>query len=233
MRFDITLDRFFNPCIKKYFPVFVITDHQQINFNTSIRLSVKDKMKILTILGTRPEIIRLSRVIPLLDKHCQHILVHTDQNYDRRLKDIFFEELNLRQPDISFESKSATPMEQVGKILSETEKIIKKVQPDRLLILGDTNSALSAFVAKRMGIKVFHMEAGNRCFDDRVPEEVNRQVIDHSSDILMPYTERSRANLLREGIASDKIFVTGNPIKEVLDFYEPQISASSILKSLN
>lgn len=189
-------------------------------------------MKIMTILGTRPEIIRLSRVIPLLDKHCQHIVVHTDQNYDRRLKDIFFEELNLRGPDISFESKSATAMEQIGKILAETEKVFKKYQPERLLILGDTNSALAAFVAKRMGIKVFHMEAGNRCYDDRVPEEANRRVIDHSSDIAMPYTERSRANLLREGISSQKIFVTGNPIKEVLDFYEPQISTSKILKKL-
>lgn len=189
-------------------------------------------MKILTVLGTRPEIIRLSRLIPLLDKYADHVVVHTDQNYDNRLKDIFFEELNLRQPNFGFESKSVTAMEQIGKILKETEKVFKKIQPDRLLILGDTNSAISAFVAKRMGIKVFHMEAGNRCYDDRVPEEVNRRVIDHSSDILMPYTERSRANLIREGIPGERIFVTGNPIKEVLDFYEPQIIKSQILQKL-
>ncbi|KKQ18760.1 MAG: UDP-N-acetylglucosamine 2-epimerase [Berkelbacteria bacterium GW2011_GWA1_36_9] len=187
-------------------------------------------MKIMTILGTRPEIIRLSRVIPLLDQYSEHIVVHTDQNYDKRLKDIFFQELNLRQPNIGFVSKSSTAMEQIGKIIVGSEKILNQFKPDRLLILGDTNSAISAFVAKRMGIKVFHMEAGNRCFDNRVPEEVNRRVIDHATDIAMPYTERSRANLLREGIASDNIFVTGNPIKEVLDFYESQISASPILK---
>lgn len=190
-------------------------------------------MKIMTILGTRPEIIRLSRVIPLLDKYSEHIVIYTDQNYDKRLKDIFFEELNLRQPDFGFESKSSTAMEQVGKIIIGSEKFLQKFKPDRLLLLGDTNSAISAFVAKRMGIKVFHMEAGNRCFDNRVPEEVNRRVIDHSSDIALPYTERSRQNLLREGIASQKIFVTGNPIKEVLDFYEPQIDKSPILKKLH
>ena len=190
-------------------------------------------MKIMTILGTRPEIIRLSRVIPLLDELCEHVLVHTGQNYDPKLNDIFFSELGLRRPDHIMQCRASTLMGQIGSILTETERAIASEKPDRLLILGDTNSALSAIVAKRMGIPVFHMEAGNRCFDDRVPEEVNRRIVDHTSDILMPYTERSRANLLREGIASNRIYVTGNPIKEVLDYYSTQISESDILKILD
>jgi UDP-N-acetylglucosamine 2-epimerase (non-hydrolysing) len=189
-------------------------------------------MKIMTVLGTRPEIIRLCLIIPLLDQLCEHIFVHTGQNYDQQLNDVFFKELGLRQPDYILDCKSETMMGQVGKILVETEKIILATKPDRLLILGDTNSALVAITAKRMGIPVFHMEAGNRCFDDRVPEEVNRRIIDHCSEILMPYTERSRANLLREGIAGHKIYVTGNPIKEVLDFYKEQIDKSSIVEKL-
>lgn len=189
-------------------------------------------MKIMTILGTRPEIIRLCLIIPLLDELCEHIFVHTGQNYDKQLNDIFFEELGLRQPDYILDCKADSMMGQVGKILLETEQVILKEKPDRLLILGDTNSALVAISAKRMGIPVFHMEAGNRCFDDRVPEEVNRRIIDHCSEILMPYTERSRANLLREGIVGHKIYVTGNPIKEVLDAYKPQIEKSNILKTL-
>lgn len=189
-------------------------------------------MKILTILGTRPEIIRLSRIIPTLDKFVNHKVVYTGQNFDRNLSDIFFEDLKLRKPDYLLATKSNTLMEQVGKILLETEKIIEKEKPDRLLILGDTNSALSAFVAKRMGIKVFHMEAGNRCHDDRVPEEVNRRVIDHSSDILLPYTKNSRDNLIKEGIPLERVYVTGNPIKEVLDYYDNEISSGEILEKL-
>jgi len=189
-------------------------------------------MKIMTILGTRPEIIRLSRVIPKLDTLCEHILVYTGQNYDRTLYDIFFEELGLRQPNHILTCRSDSLMGQVGAILLQCEQIIHLEKPDKLLILGDTNSALSAFVAKRMGIPVFHMEAGNRCYDDRVPEEVNRRVIDHSSDILLPYTERSRANLINEGISGDKIYVTGNPIKEVLDYYAPKIAESKALDKL-
>jgi UDP-N-acetylglucosamine 2-epimerase (non-hydrolysing) len=189
-------------------------------------------MKIMTIMGTRPEIIRLSRVIPLLDQLCEHVVVHTGQNYDRTLNDIFFEDLELRQPDYIFDCKSSSMMEQIATILIESEKIMLSEKPDRLLILGDTNSALSAMVAKRLGIPVFHMEAGNRCYDDRVPEEVNRRIVDHSSDILMPYTERSRANLLREGIAGEKIYVTGNPILEVLEHYSSQINQSSIQRKL-
>jgi UDP-N-acetylglucosamine 2-epimerase (non-hydrolysing) len=190
-------------------------------------------MKVMTILGTRPEIIRLSRVIPLLDRLCDHVLIHTGQNYDPSLSDVFFEQLGVRKPDHVLESRSETLMGQVGEILIGCERLLKKEKPDRLLLLGDTNSALSAIAGKRMGIPVFHMEAGNRCYDDRVPEEINRRIIDHSSDVLMPYTERSRANLLREGIPGERIYVTGNPIKEVLDHYAPKINASPALKDLD
>jgi UDP-N-acetylglucosamine 2-epimerase (non-hydrolysing) len=188
-------------------------------------------MKVMTILGTRPEIIRLSRIIPLLDCYCEHVLVHTGQNYDPTLYDIFFEELGIRPPDHLLECRAESVMGQICEILTECERIIHAEKPDRLLVLGDTNSALSAIVAKRMGIPVYHMEAGNRCYDDRVPEEVNRRIIDHCSDILLPYTERSRANLLREGIPNERIYVTGNPIKEVLDHYAQQIEASNALRN--
>lgn len=190
-------------------------------------------MKVMTILGTRPEIIRLSRIIPKLDRLCKHVLVHTGQNFDPNLSEIFFEELGIRSPDYFLGVQGRSFGEQVGRIITASEEIMQSEQPDRLLILGDTNSSLSAFVAKRMGIPVYHMEAGNRCYDDRVPEEVNRRIIDHSSDILLPYTERSRANLLREGIASDRIFVTGNPIYEVLQHYRSSIDASDVLGRLN
>lgn len=186
----------------------------------------------MTILGTRPEIIRLSRVIPLLDEYCGHIVVHTGQNYDYNLNEIFYQELQLRPPDYQLDCKAAAPMREIGQILAETERVIIDEQPDRVLVLGDTNSALSAIVAKRYGIPVFHMEAGNRCYDDRVPEEVNRRIIDHNSDILMPYTERSRANLLREGIGNRRIYVTGNPIHEVLEYYRAQIDSAKILSRL-
>jgi UDP-N-acetylglucosamine 2-epimerase (non-hydrolysing) len=189
-------------------------------------------MRVLTILGTRPEIIRLSRVIPALDGLCEHIVAHTGQNYERSLREVYFEEMEIRPPDRVLDCRADTPMAQVGAILAASERLMREEKPDRLLILGDTNSGLSALAAKRMGIPVFHMEAGNRCYDDRVPEEVNRRVIDHASDVLMPYTERSRANLLREGIAGERIYVTGNPIKEVLDHYAPRIEASRALTDL-
>jgi UDP-N-acetylglucosamine 2-epimerase (non-hydrolysing) len=190
-------------------------------------------MKIATVLGTRPEIIRLCRVIEKLDALCEHTLIHTGQNYDPNLNAIFFRDLGVRTPDHFLGAQSGRFGDQVGQILARSEEVFIKNRPDRLLILGDTNSGLSAFIAKRMGIPVYHMEAGNRCFDDRVPEEVNRRVIDHSSDILMPYTERSRANLLREGIASNRIFVTGNPIKEVIEHYRDRVDASDALTRLN
>jgi len=189
-------------------------------------------MKILTVLGTRPEIIRLSRVIATLDKLCNHVLVHTGQNFDRHLSDIFFSELKIRRPDHYLGIKGETFGQQAGRMLEKVDEVLAKEKPDRLLVLGDTNSGLSAVLAKRRGIPVFHMEAGNRCYDDRVPEEVNRRIIDHSSDILMPYTERSRQNLLREGIEGQRIFVTGNPILEVIHHYEPEIAKSQVHKKL-
>jgi len=188
-------------------------------------------MKIMTILGTRPEIIRLSCIIPKLDNICQHVLVHTGQNYDVNLNAMFFNQLNLRAPDYYFGAKGSFG-ELMATILVESERVMLSEKPDKLLVLGDTNSALSAVMAKRIGIPIYHMEAGNRCYDDRVPEEVNRRIIDHSSDILMPYTERSRQNLLREGIAGERIYVTGNPIFEVIQQYDPLISQSSVLSDL-
>src|SRR5215813_2250086 len=189
-------------------------------------------MKVMTVLGTRPEIIRLSRVIAKLDTLCRHILVHTGQNFDRNLSTICFQQLKVREPDHYLGIRGATMGDQIGKILSATEQVLRTEQPDRLLLLGDTNSALAAIIAKRMGIPVFHMEAGNRCFDDRVPEEVNRRIIDHSSDVLMPYTERSRANLLREGIAGERIYVIGNPIFEVLNYYTEEVGTADVLDRL-
>ena len=189
-------------------------------------------MKVMTILGTRPEIIRLSRVIEKLDTLCEHVLVHTGQNYDHSLTGVFFEELGVREPDRFLGVQSASFGEQIGKILTESEKVLAGERPARLLLLGDTNSSLSAIVAKRIGIPVFHMEAGNRCYDDRVPEEVNRRIIDHCSDVLMPYTERSRANLLREGIAGERIYVIGNPIREVLTHHDDRVQSSDVVRRL-
>ncbi|MBY0493705.1 MAG: UDP-N-acetylglucosamine 2-epimerase (non-hydrolyzing) [Cyanobacteria bacterium] len=190
-------------------------------------------MKILTILGTRPEIIRLAQVIEILDRHASsHVLVHTGQNYDARLSDQFFEELHVRRPDEHMAIRESGMAVQIGRILEASEALFRKHRPDRLLILGDTNSGLSAIIARRLGIPVYHMEAGNRCFDDRVPEEVNRRVIDHCSTVLMPYTERSRANLLAEGIDGARIFVTGNPIKDVMDAHGDRVKASRALAEL-
>jgi UDP-N-acetylglucosamine 2-epimerase (non-hydrolysing) len=189
-------------------------------------------MKIMTILGTRPEIIRLSRIIPLLDNLCEHILVHTGQNFDRTLSDIFFTELNLRSPDHLLDCRAPTIMGQIAEILRGCEQVMLKEKPERLLILVDTNSTLASMVAKRLSIPVYHMEAGNRCYDDRVPEEINRRIVDHCSDILLPYTERSRANLLREGIAGERIYVTGNPIGEVLSHYAGRIKESQALHAM-
>lgn len=188
-------------------------------------------MRILTVLGTRPEIIRLSRVIEKLDAVCDHILVHTGQNYDPNLNDIFFKQLGVRTPDYYLDARGSLG-EQMGTILAKIEPLMTEKRPDKFLVLGDTNSALAAIISKRLAIPVYHMEAGNRCYDDRVPEEVNRRIIDHSSDVLMPYTERSRQNLLREGIRGERVFVTGNPILEVINHYKGQIDSSHILKEL-
>jgi UDP-N-acetylglucosamine 2-epimerase (non-hydrolysing) len=189
-------------------------------------------MKIMTIFGTRPEIIRLSLVMKVLDQHCEHVTVHTGQNYDESLSDVFIRDLEVRTPDIHLGIKSKSFGEQLGQILSKTDEVLAAEKPDRLLVLGDTNSALSAIMAARRQIPVFHMEAGNRCFDDRVPEEINRRLIDHSSTVLLPYIHRSKENLVREGIERDRIFVTGNPIKEVLDTHSDNIEASGIMKTL-
>jgi UDP-N-acetylglucosamine 2-epimerase (non-hydrolysing) len=190
-------------------------------------------MRILAVLGTRPEIIRLSRVIERLDRHCDLALIHTGQNFDPSLSDVFFDELGVRAPDRYLGIAGDGFADRVGRILAAIDPVLTEYAPDRLLVLGDTDSGLSAYVAKRRGIPVYHMEAGNRCFDDRVPEEVNRRVIDHSSDVLMPYTNRSRDNLLREGIHPSRILVTGNPIKEVMDLHEDRIAASKALTDLD
>lgn len=189
-------------------------------------------MKIMTVLGTRPEIIRLSLIIPLLDRRADHVLVHTGQNYAVSLSDVFFDELGIREPDVYLGIRRGSFGAQIGAILEAAEKLFLEHRPDRLLILGDTNSALVAIVAKRLGIPVYHMEAGNRCFDDRVPEEVNRRIIDHSSTVLLPYTERSKANLVREGFPENRIYVTGNPIGQVLNRYADRITVSTVLDDL-
>lgn len=185
-------------------------------------------MKVLTILGTRPELIRLNIILKKLDNAVDHIVVHTGQNYDFALDGIFIKQLSIRRPNYYLGAKG-TFSEEIAIILTGLEKIIKKEKPDRFLVLGDTNSSIGAIVAKRLSVPVYHMEAGNRCFDDRAPEEVNRRIIDHTSDILMPYTQRSRENLLREGIPGYRIFVTGNPIKEVLDTYKKEIDTNNAL----
>lgn len=188
-------------------------------------------LKVLTILGTRPEFIRLSRIIPLLDRLSDQVIVHTGQNYDAALNQVFFDELGLRKPDHFLEARGSFG-EQLATICSKMEQILEKEKPDRFLVLGDTNSSLAAIMAKRAGIPVYHMEAGNRCYDDRVPEEVNRRIIDHSSDVLLPYTERSRMNLLKEGIPGERIYVTGNPIFEVIEHFRSRIDASGVQDKL-
>lgn len=191
------------------------------------------ELKVMTIMGTRPEIIRLSETIKKLDKYTNHVLVHTNQNYDYELNKVFFEELNLRNPDYMLDVKVSTIGEQIGRILIQTERVMIEEKPDALLILGDTNSALSCIVAKRLKIPIFHMEAGNRCFDDRVPEEINRRIVDHTSDVNLPYTEHARRNLLREGLSPENIYVTGSPMAEILKFNMKKIEKSRILETLN
>jgi len=187
-------------------------------------------MKVMTLFGTRPEIIRLSVIIKALDPFCKQVLVHTGQNYDENLSDVFFRELDVRKPDLYFGVETPDFAEQVGQIITRAGEAMEQVKPDRLVILGDTNSGLAAVVAARRGIPVFHLEAGNRCYDDRVPEEINRRIIDHCSTILLPYTHRSKENLLREGIERERIFVIGNPIYEVLATFATAIKASDALR---
>ena len=189
-------------------------------------------MKVATILGTRPEIIRLSRVIAALDRYTEHVLIHTGQNYDYELNQIFFEDLAIRKPDHFLEAAGKTAAETIGLVISKSSEALAEVRPDAVLILGDTNSCLAALAAKRMRIPVFHMEAGNRCFDERVPEEINRKIVDHISDINLPYSDISREYLLREGIAPDRVIKTGSPMYEVLYHYLLKIKSSDVLDRL-
>ena len=188
--------------------------------------------KIMTIVGTRPEIIKLCRVIAELDRHTEHVLVHTGQNYDYELNQIFFEQLGIRKPDYFLKAAGATAAQTIANVIGAADKIIAREKPDALLLLGDTNSCLSAISAKRRKVPVFHMEAGNRCFDERVPEELNRRIVDHISDINLTYTEHARRYLLREGIRPETVIKTGSPVREVLDHYRLQIEASRVLERL-
>jgi UDP-N-acetylglucosamine 2-epimerase (non-hydrolysing) len=189
-------------------------------------------MKVMTIVGTRPEIIKLSRVIAALDSKVRHVLVHTGQNFDYELNDIFFEQLGLRKPDRFLRSAGKSAAETIGNVIARADRVMARERPDALLFLGDTNSCLAAIAAKRRRIPIFHMEAGNRCFDERVPEEVNRRIVDHVSDINLPYTEHARRYLLQEGIRPETVIKTGSPMNEVLAYYEPGIAASRILDAL-
>jgi len=191
------------------------------------------KLKVMTIVGTRPEIIRLSEIIKKFDRYFEHTLVHTGQNWDYTLNQVFFENLKLREPDYYLESVGENLGETMGNIIAKSYDLLQKVQPDALLILGDTNSALSAISAKRLKIPIFHMEAGNRCFDENLPEEINRRIIDHISDVNLPYTEHARRYLLAEGVRKEHIYVTGSPMAEVLKIHEKEIEASKILETLN
>ena len=192
------------------------------------------KLKVLTVVGTRPEIIRLSRVLAKLDEHCEHILVHTGQNYDYELNQVFFDDLNIRKPDYFLNSaeNSFSPANTIGNVIIKIDKVLEKVKPDSMLVLGDTNSALSVIAAKRRKIPTFHMEAGNRCFDMRVPEEINRRIIDHTADINLTYSTIARDYLLGEGLPLDMVIKTGSPMFEVLNYYRPQIDASDVLSRL-
>ena len=196
-------------------------------------MSGTEKLTVVTVVGTRPEIIRLSRVIPLLDKHFNHIFVNTGQNKDPMLSKVFFDELEIRTPDIYLDVNTSTLGSVLGDTLAKIEKVFVDHKPDAVLILGDTNSAISAVLAKRMHIPVYHMEAGNRSFDENVPEETNRRLVDHVSDFNLPYTEHARRNLLAEGLPPRRIMVSGSPMREVLDSYMQKIQASNILATLD
>jgi UDP-N-acetylglucosamine 2-epimerase len=191
------------------------------------------KLRVMTVVGTRPEIIRLSRVIAALDRNLDHVLVHTGQNYDYELNGIFFDDLDIRPPDYFLEAAAETAAGTIGQIIGRSDEVMRKVRPDALLVLGDTNSCLSCLAAKRLRIPVFHMEAGNRCFDERVPEEINRRIVDHTADINLPYSSISREYLLREGIQPDRIVKTGSPMREVLNHYLPKARRSNVLNELN
>ena len=196
------------------------------------RVILDHQIKVLTIVGTRPEIIKLSEVIKVLDKHTNHILVHTGQNYDYELNEIFFEELGIRKPDYFLEAAKGTPAETIGDIIAKSDKLIADINPDAVLLYGDTNSCLSVISAKKRKVPIFHMEAGNRCFDSRVPEEINRKIVDHTSDINMTISEQARMYLIREGISPDRIIKTGSPMLEVINANLEHIEKSNVLNDL-
>jgi len=189
-------------------------------------------MRVVTIFGTRPEIIRLSRVTAKLDQYCDHVTVHTGQNYDYELNEVFFEDLGIRRPDHFLDAAGATGAETIGRVIIAADKLLGELQPDAVLILGDTNSCLAVIPAKRRKIPTFHMEAGNRCFDQRVPEEINRRIVDHTADINLTYSDIAREYLLREGLSPDMVIKTGSPMFEVLEHYKPKIEASRIVEDL-
>jgi len=189
-------------------------------------------MKVATILGTRPEIIRLSRVMAALDRNVDHVIVHTGQNYDYELNEVFFEDLDIRKPDMFLDAAGKNAAATIGLVIARSDEALAEIEPDAVLVLGDTNSCFGALAAKRRKIPVFHMEAGNRCFDQRVPEEINRKIVDHISDINLPYSTISREYLLREGLPPDRVIKTGSPMFEVLHHYLPKIEASDVLERL-
>ena len=190
------------------------------------------KLKVMTVVGTRPEIIRLSRVMSILDEHCEHVLVHTGQNYDYELNEIFFNDLGIRKPDHFLSAAGASGAETIGNVIIAVDRVLAAVQPEALLVLGDTNSCMAVLPAKRRKIPTFHMEAGNRCFDQRVPEEINRRIVDHTADINLTYSTIAREYLLREGLPPDQVIKTGSPMYEVLNHYLPQIKSSNALNRL-
>ena len=190
------------------------------------------KLKVVTVIGTRPEIIRLARVMYKLDKYCDHIIVHTGQNYDYELNEIFFKDLNVRKPDYFLDAAGNNGAKTIGKVIIAIDQVLSEINPDAMLVLGDTNSCMSVISAKRRKIPVFHMEAGNRCFDQRVPEEINRKIVDHTADINLTYSSIAREYLLNEGIPPDTIIKTGSPMFEVLNYYRKEINSSDILERL-
>lgn len=190
------------------------------------------KLKIMSVVGTRPEIIRLSRVLAKLDEHCDHIIVHTGQNYDFELNEVFFNDLGVRKPDFFLNAAGASAAETIGQVIIKVDQVLEEIKPDAMLVLGDTNSCISALPAKRRKVPIFHMEAGNRCFDQRVPEETNRKIVDHIADINLTYSTIARDYLLAEGIPADRVIKTGSPMFEVLNHYMPQIDSSDVLSRL-
>lgn len=198
-----------------------------------VNKTIDGALKVATFVGTRPEIIKLSRVISKLDAYCEHILIHTGQNYDYELNQIFFDDMKIRKPDYFLDTATGNPAKTIANIISKSDEILEDIKPDAILIYGDTNSCLCVISAKRRKIPIFHMEAGNRCFDERVPEEINRKIVDHLSDINMPLTEHARRYLIAEGIRQDSIIKTGSCMQEVFDYYSEQIEASDILDRLD